>query len=86
LEINRDILKRLDGVDSEQLRKATLAIARALGANPMQAMMASHNVEQFKAKANLMSDEEFNEAVSKIPPEKAAEILRMLGADKREKR
>jgi len=79
MEINRDLLKQLDKLDGEQLRRAAVAIAQAMGANRMQAMMVSQNIEAFKARASAMTDRELREAVDKIPPDKAAEILRMLG-------
>jgi len=79
MEINRDLLKQLDKLDGEQLRRAAVAIAQAMGANRMQAMMVSQNIEAFRARASAMTDSELREAADKIPPDKAAEIMRMLG-------
>ena len=86
MEINKQMLRQLENVDEAQLRQAVNVIARALGADPIRAAMASRNIEAFKEKAMSMSDEELSEAASKIPPEKAAEIMKMLGISGRDGR
>jgi len=79
MEINREMIRRLENVDDEQLRRAAFAIAKAMGANPLQAQMASRNIEAFKRRAASMTDEELGEVSKSIPEEKAEEIARMLG-------
>jgi len=79
MEIDREFIKALDGVDEAKLRQAVSVIARALGADPVRAAFAAHNVEAFRQQALAMSDEELKKAAASIPPEKTAEIMRMLG-------
>lgn len=79
MEIKGEILKQLGNLSDEQLKSAASVIARAMGANPLQANMAAQNIGAFRAKASQMSESELREAVSRIPPEKAAEIMKMLG-------
>ena len=82
MEINREMLRQLDKVDEEQLRRAAYAIAKAMGANPLQAQMAARNIDAFKKRAASMSDEELGEVSRSIPDDKAEEIARMLKINK----
>ncbi len=85
MESNRELLKKLENIDDETLKKAAFQIAKALGANPLQAHFAAANLNDFKQRAASLTDAELSEAASKIPPEKAEELKKMLGiSDKKE--
>lgn len=79
MEISQDMINKLSSMNSEQLKKAIGEIADALGASPMQKRMAQNNAGLIKSKISRMSKNEMNAYLSKLPPDKAAELKSKLG-------
>lgn len=73
------MINKLSSMNSEQLKKAIGEIADALGASPMQKRMAQNNAGLIKSKISRMSKNEMNAYLSKLPPDKAAELKSKLG-------
>ncbi len=79
MEISQDMINKLSAMNSEQLKKAIGEVADALGASPMQKRMAQNNAGLIKNKISRMSKSEMNTYLSKLSPDKAAELKNKLG-------
>lgn len=78
IEINRDMIEKLQKTDPEALKIAIKAISKAMGASDRQTNMALGNIDMLKRKASRMTEDELREIADKIPPEKVEEIKRIL--------
>jgi len=82
MEIDINLIKKLQNTDDETLKATIKSIAQALGANDKQVNNAVSNVCTIKKKMSRMSDNEIKQQVDKhvrkIGDEKADEILRQL--------
>jgi hypothetical protein len=82
MEIDINMIKKLQNTDDETLKAAIKSIAEALGATDKQVNNAVSNVSTIKKKMSRMSESEIKQQVEKqtrkIGEEKANEILRQL--------
>ncbi len=79
MEISQDMINKITAMNNDELKKAISQIADALGASPSQKRMAVNNAGFIKRKINTMSKNEMQTFLSKVPPEKAAELKKTLG-------
>lgn len=79
MELDKDLIRKLQNTDDETLRGAVKQIAEALGASERQAANAARNIGKFKKQLGKMSDAELKEAIDRVGEDKANEILRQLG-------
>ena len=78
MEITKDMLNKLSGMSDEQLKGAIAEIAEALGASPSQKRMAMNNVGLLRRKVMNSSDKDLQRFLSKVSPEKQAELKKKL--------
>ncbi len=79
MELSQDMINKITALNDAELKKAIGQIADALGASPSQKRMAQNNAGFIKRKINTMSKSEMEAFLSKVPPEKAAELKTSLG-------
>jgi|GEM_PF-3158947 len=82
MEIDLNMIKKLQNTDDETLKATIRSIAQAMGADAKQINTAVNNVGAIKKKMSRMSDKEIQQQVDKqvrkIGEDKAEEILRQL--------
>ena len=82
MEIDMNMIKKLQNTDDETLKATIRSIAQAIGADNKQINAAVNNVGTIKKKMSRMSDREIRQQVDKqvrkIGEEKAEEILKQL--------
>ena len=82
MEIDLNMIKKLQNTDDETLKATIRSIAQAMGADGKQINNAVNNVGAIKKKMSRMSDKEIQQQVDKqvrkIGEDKAEEILRQL--------
>lgn len=82
MEIDIDLIKKLQNTDDETLKATIRNIARSIGANDKQINNAVNSVGVIKKRMSNMSDAEIkrqvNKHMNKIDADKAEEILKQL--------
>lgn len=78
MEITNDMLNKLSGMSDKELKEAIAAVADAIGAGPMQKRMAVNHAALLRKKILQSSERELASYLSKISPEKQAELKAKL--------
>ncbi len=78
MEINKETIEKIRGLDEEQLRAAIAEVADALGATPQQKRRALNNAKLIRKKIMTSNENELRRQIGKISPEQRDEIARKL--------
>ncbi len=78
MDINKETLNKVLGMNDEQLRAAIGEIADALGASPSQKRRAQNNTQMIRKKIQNSNENELKRQLGKISEEKQSEILKKL--------
>lgn len=78
MEINKDAINKIKGLNDSQLRDAIGQIADVIGATPVQKRRAQNNLNYIRRKLNDGKDNDLIRQINSIDPQTQAEILRRL--------